>query len=131
MLSSAARHPQPTATTPAIEFQRLQAREQLLAHKIKVQTTRNDINATESLLSHQSSKLAQARKVHEELCFVEKEQARLLSSLRQTKEELLRRAAKVCAHLNILASDLFLSSLLTMPCSTCVSFVLLRHLSTG
>lgn len=77
------------------EIERLQAREQLLAHKIEVQTIRNEINRTQSLLTSQSDKLAKARKVHDNLCRVEKDQFRLLSSLRRTKQQLLKRSAKV------------------------------------
>lgn len=97
--SSSSSMPRVDATTR--DLLRLQAREQLLAreqelaHKIEVQRVRNEIKRAEALLSFQSSKLAKARKVHENLCLVEKDQYRLLSSLRKTKQQLLQRSAKV------------------------------------
>jgi len=76
------------------EIERLQAQEHLLAHKIEVQTIRNEINRNEALLAFQTSKLTKARQVHDNLCRVEREQFRLLCSLRKTKQQLLERSAK-------------------------------------
>lgn len=77
------------------EILRLQAREHFLAHKIEIQRIRNEINRNEDLLAFQTSKLTKARQVHDNLCRVEREQFRLLCSLRKTKQQLLERSAKV------------------------------------
>ena len=84
-----------SAASELQQLQELQAREQQLVRKIEVQTVRNAIRQTEALLSAQSAALGKARREHESLCGIERDQARLLAGLRKTQAQLLQRSAKV------------------------------------